>query len=249
MPPGRLRGAGRPSYTRAVPPVLVLLHDADAGPGYLGDALERAGLTMALVDVAAGEDLPARGPWAGVVSLGGSMGAYEEDRYPWLAAEQQLLAEAVGSGIPTLGICLGCQLLAAALGGRAYPGTGRELGSLQPALTPAGRADPVVRHLDGPVPVSHADTWDLPPGAVLLALSDRYRHAFRLGSGLGLQPHVEVRPEAFARWVREKPREDLLRDGIDPEGAITAVRAGAVAQRALAGRLFGAWAAEAGGFG
>jgi len=114
-------------------------------------------------------------------------------------------------------------------------------------LTPEGRADPVLRHLDGPVPVSHADTWDRPPGSVLLAVTDRYPQAFRLGSALGLQPHPEVAPAAFARWVREKPREDLLRDGIDPDAAVAGVRAGAVAQRALAGRLFAAWATEAGG--
>jgi len=226
--------------------VLVLCHDADAGPGYLGEALERAGLVLLVVDPAAGGEPPAASRWAGVVSLGGRMGAYEEGRYPWLAAEKRLLAGSVEAGMPTLGICLGCQLLAEALGGRAYPGSGREVGSLQPALTAEGRVDPVVRHLDGPAPVSHADTWDLPPGAVLLAASDRYPHAFRLGSGVGLQAHVEATPEAFAGWVREKPREALLRDGIDPEGAIAAVRANAAAQRALAGRLFGAWAAEVG---
>jgi GMP synthase (glutamine-hydrolysing) len=225
--------------------VLVICHDADAGPGYLGDALERAGLGIVIVDPAAGE-LPGKGRWSGVVSLGGSMGAYEEDAFPWLTVEKRLLARAVAAGLPTLGICLGCQLLAAALGGRAYPAGGRELGTLQVALTDAGRADPVVHHLDGPVPVSHTDTWDLPPGAVLLAVSDRYRHAFRLGSALGLQSHPEVPPDAFARWVWEKPRAALLRDGIDPERAVAAVRANAAAQRAVAERLFGAWAVEVG---
>ncbi len=225
-------------------PVLVLQHDDDAGLGYLGNALERAGLAAATIRPAAGEEMPAEGSWAGVISLGGSMGAYEQDLHPWLIEEERLLARSVAAGVPTLGICLGCQLLADALGGRAYPAGGRELGVVQVTLTEAGRVDPVARHLNGLLPVSHADTWDLPPGAALLATSDRYRQALRLGSGLGLQPHVEVTPDAFARWVREKPGEALLSDGIDPEAAIAAVRRGAAAQREMAGRLFGAWAAE-----
>ena len=73
-----------------MPPVLVIRHDADAGPGYLGDALERAGLEMAVLDPS-GTDLPVRGRWAGVVSLGGSMGAYQEEAYPWLAAEKRFM--------------------------------------------------------------------------------------------------------------------------------------------------------------
>jgi GMP synthase (glutamine-hydrolysing) len=174
------------------------------------------------------------------------MGAYEDERYPWLGPEKRLLAGAAAAGLPTLGICLGCQVLAAALGGRAYPGTGREVGVVSLVLTEAGRADPVARHLDGRVVASHADTWDLPPGAVLMASSDRYPHAFRLGSALGLQPHPEVGPEAFARWTRAKAPAELARDGIDPEAAIAAVRDHAAEQRSRAERLFGAWAAAVG---
>lgn len=225
-------------------PVLVLRHDADAGPGYLGEALTAAGLEMRMVDPGEGDEMPAPGGWSAVVSLGGHMGAYEDEAYPWLGAEKRLLAGAVDDGIPTLGICLGCQVLAAALGGRAYPGTGREIGLVRVRPTAEGRADPVVRHLDGPVAVSHADTWDLPPGATLLATSERYRHAFRLGPALGLQAHPEVGPEAFARWTRSKPREALVREGIDPESAIAAVRRHAAEQRDVAARLFAAWAAE-----
>ncbi|MFH1330460.1 MAG: type 1 glutamine amidotransferase [Actinomycetota bacterium] len=225
-------------------PVLVLRHDADAGPGHLGDALAAAGAEMRFVDPAEGEAVPALGGWSAVVSLGGCMGAYEDEAHPWLTAEKRLLAAATGAGIPTLGICLGCQVLAVALGGRVYPGTGREVGLVRLSLTDEGRADPVARHLDGPVAVSHADTWELPPGATLLATSDRYRHAFRLGSALGLQSHPEVSPDPFARWTRSKPREVLVSEGIDAEAAIAAVRAHAEEQRAMAARLFGAWAAE-----
>lgn len=227
-------------------PVLVLRHSADAGPGYLGDALAAAGLEVRVVDPVGGEAIPGPEGWSAVVSLGGHMGAYEDERYPWLGPEKRLLAGAAAAGLPTLGICLGCQVLAAALGGRAYPGTGREVGVVSLVLTEAGRADPVARHLDGRVVASHADTWDLPPGAVLMASSDRYPHAFRLGSALGLQPHPEVGPEAFARWTRAKAPAELARDGIDPEAAIAAVRDHAAEQRSRAERLFGAWAAAVG---
>lgn len=223
-------------------PALVLQHDADAGPGYLGDALGSAGLDWRVVDPVAGEEIPRPEGWSAIVSLGGHMGAYEDEAHPWLGPEKRLLAEAARRGIPVLGICLGCQILAAALGGRAYRGNGREVGVLRLELTPEGRVDPVVQHLDGPVVVSHADTWDLPPGATLLAFSDRYRHAFRWGSALGLQPHPETGPEPFARWTRAKPAAELARDGIDPEAAIAAARAHAAGQRAMAARLFGAWA-------
>lgn len=242
--PGGSRRGSEATYTPGVLPVLVLRHDDDAGPGYLGDALAAAGLEIVVVEPEAGEPLPGLSGWSAVVALGGSMGAYEEGAYPWLAAEKRLLAGAVAAQVPTLGICLGCQVLADALGGRAYLGTGREVGLLSLELTASGRADPVVRHLDAPVAVSHGDTWDLPPGATLLAQSNRYRHAFRRGSALGLQPHPEVSPEPFARWTRSKPADEMARDGIDPEAAIAAVRAGAEAQRAMAARLFGAWVAE-----
>lgn len=224
--------------------MLVLRHDADAGPGYLGEALAAAGLETRVIDPATGESLPGPEGWSAVVSLGGSMGAYEESAHPWLAEEKRLLARAAAAHLPVLGICLGCQVLAEALGGRAYPGTGREVGLVTLHLTEEGRADPVARHLGHTAVASHADTWDLPPGAVLLASSDRYRHAFRLGTALGLQPHPEVGPEAFARWTRAKPLAELARDGIDPETAIAAVVADAGRQRATATRLFGAWAAQ-----
>ena len=131
--------------------------------------------------------------WAGIVSLGGLMGAYEDERYPWLRAEKRLLADAVSADVPVLGLCLGCQMLADALGGRAYRAPTPELGMLEVDLTDAGRVDPVLRHLDVPVPVWHSDTWELPPGGELLASTPAHPHAFRLGSGVG-------DPSARAPW-------------------------------------------------
>jgi GMP synthase (glutamine-hydrolysing) len=139
--------------------------------------------------------------YGGLIVMGGTMGVYEADRYPFLTDEIRLLREALDSGLPALGICLGSQLLAAAGGARVYPGgAGIEVGWL-----------PVTRRAADPWlagwPASfeplhwHGDTFDLPEGAMLLASSAAYPHqAFRLGSGLGLQFHVEATAGLVRDW-------------------------------------------------
>ncbi len=121
-----------------------------------------------------------------LVVLGGPIGAYEEDRYPFLADELRLLEQRLAADRPTLGICLGAQLMARALGARVYPGSAKEIGWKPLSLTPAGRSSPLA-HLDGHLTSIlhwHGDTFDLPEGATLLATSDLYRHqAFAWGQG------------------------------------------------------------------
>ncbi len=234
----RWSGTARASFAGHL---LVLQHGSDAPAGYLGEILSECGIQARMVDLVV-EELPASEHWAGVVSLGGIMGAYEDDRYPWLAAERRFLLSAVSAGIPTLGICLGCQQLAAALGGRAHAGAGSEMGLLRLQLTAVGLVDSVVRHLDGPVPVAHADTWDLPPGAVLLAHSDRYPHAFRLGSALGVQAHPEASPQIFSTWFRASP--DDASSSAGREALISAAWSNAANQEQMARSFFGAWLEE-----
>lgn len=139
-----------------------------------------------------------------LVVLGGPIGAYEEDRYPFLADELSLLERRLAADRPTLGICLGAQLMARALGSRVYPGPAKEIGWKPLHLTPAGRASPLA-HLDGQLTSVlhwHGDTFDLPKGATLLASSDLYRHqAFTWGRGaLAFQCHPEVRSRDLERW-------------------------------------------------
>jgi GMP synthase (glutamine-hydrolysing) len=140
----------------------------------------------------------------GLVVLGGAMDFDETDAYPHLARTLDLLCDAAARSAPTLGICLGAQLAAAALGGRAYPGpAGEELGWTKVELTPEGQADPVLGALQEPAELFewHHDTFDPPPGAILLATGGVYpTQAFRLGSVVAVQFHPEVDGPLLAGW-------------------------------------------------
>ena len=154
---------------------------------------------------APGEPVPTRLDGAdGLVVLGGVMDADETDDYPHLLATMDLLRDAADREVPALGICLGAQLAAAALGGRAYPGpAGEELGWTKVELTEAGRADPVTGALTEPAELFewHHDTFDPPPGATLLASGAVYpSQAFRLGSVVAVQFHPEVDGPLLRGW-------------------------------------------------
>lgn len=132
-----------------------------------------------------------------LVVMGGPMGADDDELHPFLARERELLARVVERGTPVLGVCLGAQLLASALGGRVYRGHGPEIGAGSVKLTAAAEADPLLGTVPGaelPVFHWHGDTFDLPDGATLLASSAAYPHqAFRHANAWGFQFHVELR--------------------------------------------------------
>jgi GMP synthase (glutamine-hydrolysing) len=139
-----------------------------------------------------------------LVVLGGPIGAYEEHIYPFLRDELHLIETALRRKIPTLGICLGAQLLAKALGARVYPGGAKEIGIAPIKLTPDGLQS-CLRHLtdDRLVLHWHGDTFDLPQHATLLAsTSVAPNQAFAVGSQvLGLQFHLEAEAAGFERWL------------------------------------------------
>lgn len=224
--------------------VLVLQHGASIPPGLLGVALAEAGFALEIVALDEGQTIPA-GQWIGVVSLGGVMGAYDEVDHPWLRTEKEFLADTVAAGVPTLGICLGAQLLADALGGRAFRSqTGPEIGMVEADLTGEGKTDPVVGGLTGVVPTWHFDTFDLPPGATLLASSDRFPIAFRYGSAIGIQSHPEADPAIVEEWMADPAAADqLVEAGVDAADFMAAIVDGAAETAAVAKRVFGAWAA------
>ena len=140
-----------------------------------------------------------------VVVLGGPIGAYEEGRYPFLTEELRIIEARLAHGLPTLGICLGAQLMARALGANVYPAPAKEVGWAPLALTDAGLSSPV-RHLaraDTRVLHWHGDTFDLPKDATLLASTDVCpNQAFSWKTvGLALQFHLEVRQNNIERWL------------------------------------------------
>lgn len=150
------------------------------------------------------DPLPGHVNFAAVVAMGGPMGVGDASALPWIADEIGYIARAVGAGVPYWGVCLGAQLLAAALGAKVYTGPAPEVGIGAVRRAPDAGADPVFGSLPAEFPVLqwHSDTFDLPPGAILLASSDAYpNQAFAVGSAYGLQFHLETPPELAASWL------------------------------------------------
>ncbi len=162
-----------------------------------------------------------------LVIMGGRMGAYDTEEYPCLIDEMALARRLVERDVPVLGICLGSQMLAAALGGRAYQADRPEVGAVPVELTDTGKRHPVISQVaSGQVFEMHQDTFDLPPGSVLLARSERFPQAFSLGTALAVQFHPEARHSQAMRWGRHGAREMVGRAGVSPEAYVTGMERG-----------------------
>ncbi len=138
-----------------------------------------------------------------LIVLGGPIGVYEENKYPFLAGEIALLKARLAARRPTLGICLGAQLMARALGARVYPGPAKEIGFAPLTLTGAGRVSCLAGFEGKPVLHWHGDTFDLPAGATLLASTEICtQQAFAYGrNAIGFQFHPEAGAAGFERWL------------------------------------------------
>ncbi len=206
------------------PSCAVIRHVEIEDLGYLGEGLQRGGVRFEYIDACdlSHEAIPDA---AGLVVLGGPMGAYETDRYPYLEREIELIRRYLRLGRPLLGVCLGAQLLAAAGGARVYPGSeGKEIGWFPIELTASGREDPIWAGFPRRFTTFHwhGDTFDLPPGAELLAYSNRYPQSFRIGRcAYGVQFHPEVVPAALDSWIRAY-RLELAREKLDAQDVLDA---------------------------
>jgi GMP synthase (glutamine-hydrolysing) len=171
--------------------------------GALAGVLDARGFATDYLE-AGRDDLTAAGDPDLLVVLGGPIGAYEDEAYPFVSEEARLIARRLDARKPTLGICLGAQLMARALGARVYPSGLKEIGWGRIDLTPAGRASPLAPLGDPTERVLHwhGDTFDLPGGATLLASTGACANqAFAIGDfALALQFHIEVETANLARW-------------------------------------------------
>lgn len=186
-----------------MPQVDVIRHVAFEDLGSFDAVLRQRGFAVHMVEAAAGlQDLDARGADLLIV-LGGPIGVYETGSYPFLNREIAVVRERLAAGQPVLGLCLGCQIMAAALGAPVYPGPAKEIGWGPLDLSPSGMASPLA-HLAGiEVLHWHGDTFDLPAGAVHLAATPATRNqAFACGGhALALQFHPEVTEAGLQHWL------------------------------------------------
>jgi GMP synthase (glutamine-hydrolysing) len=185
--------------------IVALRHVHFEDVGHFAPVLKRQGYGLTYYDIGI-KPLKSLDPLAAdlLIVLGGPIGVYEEEQYPFVREELAFLTMRLAANRPTLGICLGCQLIARALGARVYPMGVKEIGFSPIQLSPEGmRSCLSVLAEDGTVLHWHGDTFDLPPGTVNLAYTKTCpNQAFAYGRNvLGLQFHLEISAAHFERWL------------------------------------------------
>lgn len=225
-------------------PWLAIRHAEHEHIGTIAAALERAALQYRYLDVYRGDAVPATlAGWGGLIVMGGSLGVYDADRHRFLADEMKLIRQAADAALPVLGICLGAQLIAGALGARVYPGPQKEIGWY--SVEVVAPRDELARDL----PSSfmgfhwHGDTFDLPSGAVRLFRSQLYENqGFRWGRKIcGLQFHLEVTAQMAATWLKDDGCcvEMAAVPGLDPGAILQQTHQHGAALERIGSQVFG----------
>jgi GMP synthase-like glutamine amidotransferase len=204
--------------------VLILQHVWENPEGQIGTILRSYDIAHEVVCVET-EPLPDPTAYAAIVAFGGTQHVYQEEKYPYFEREKALIRQAVEQNIPLLGICLGGQLLASALGAVVKQHSLTEIGFFDIPFTEAGKNDPLLQGLPGYQKVFHwhEDTFDLPASGVLLATNEYTdNQAFRYGRrAYGLQYHIEVTLEMLDTWLHHP---DLQNDEFDERFIDTVTR-------------------------
>lgn len=201
--------------------ILVIQHVESEGLGIISPLLRAAGATVDTIRIFKGDGVPRSiSGYRGLIVLGGPMGVYEHDTYPFINAEIELIESALKTGVPMLGICLGAQLLARAAGAKVYKGGAKEIGWYRVRQTAAGVNEKLTLGFPNEYTVFqwHGDTFDVPPGAVNLASSELFPNQFiKVGNcAYGVQFHLEVTEPMVAQWLRLNAAEVAAAKTIDP---------------------------------
>jgi GMP synthase (glutamine-hydrolysing) len=227
--------------------IYVLQHHPVENLGRIADALEGAALAWQYVRVGDGQPVPADMKGAGgLIVMGGPMGVYQTERYPWLRDEMRLIEDALKSNLPVLGVCLGAQIVAAALGAKVERNPdGKEIGWHSIRLGDFARDDRLMRGLPATLTPFHwhGDIFELPRGAVSLASSDKTPcQAFRYGDkAYAFQFHFEVTAEGVAAMAAAFAKE-LVRESISSERMIAQAADFMPALEKISDTVFSRWA-------
>lgn len=191
--------------------VLIIKHVDIEGPGLIENCLKQENILYQILNLNSNIHLPKLDDFTHIVLLGGPMNVYEEDRYPFLREEDLFIKEAIQRGKTILGICLGAQLIAKALGTKVFKAPVKEIGWYDVSLTKIGSNDPLFSNFPKTFPVFqwHEDTFEIPKAGKLIVTSTSVPHqAFRYGEGVyGLQFHLEVTEEMIQEWVETYEEE------------------------------------------
>jgi len=225
--------------------VVAIEHTECETPGTISEALQSSGIDMRHIRTFRGDTVPAEIDSAsGLVVMGGPMGVYEQERYPFLRDEIRLIEDAIRGEIPVLGVCLGSQLLATALGARVKKGKQKEIGWHTVNLAEATLNDPFWEGVDRSFRGFHwhGDVFDLPEGAISLASSALTRcQAFRYGpNAYGILCHMEVTREIISCMIDAFAGE-LSEEKIEGETLLRQAETHLPPLQRVGGTLFRRW--------
>ena len=203
--------------------ILVIQPELDDPPHLFGDWLSEAGATLEVQHPYAGDAVPTLDGYAGLLVMGGAMGANDDEVLDWVGPVKELIREALSERVPTLGICLGHQLMATALGGRVTPNPhGQQVGLIRVGWTEAAAEDRLFAGLATPrrgVQWNYDLVVEPPADAVVLARTEQGEiQVARYGpSAWGVQLHPEVDETIVGTWVTDSERVELADRGLDAE--------------------------------